>query len=198
MSEAELIHQIIMGFVQLGIVFGIPLVVLVVFVNKKTKGPSETETRKKAQEEQDKAYLAAHGAEAFAEMLRNRKLHKPGFFDKIASGPNSGVLYSTLTPKALAHNIEHNQQAFSGTPPVCWEHFWPANLNFEIFFKGEWPNPTDETITTTLTLTIILAAQADGRTAVKYSYKAEPAIDPFAQQLIEISNMTLNNICNFK
>jgi hypothetical protein len=199
MTEAQLLHQIAQQLVCLFVIFGVPLIALVIRVNSQTAAAEKNRVSARISrfEAEDAAFLAAYGAEAYAELLRDRKRNQPDFFDKLAPGPLNGVLYSNLTPALLAETIKLNQSTL-GTPPVCWTQFWPATLNYEIYFQAQWPNPLNEETTTRLTLKIKLVGQPDGRTALKFSYAAVPSADPFARHLIQMTNRGLEQICKFQ
>jgi hypothetical protein len=199
MTEAELVHQILLQLFCLFVIFGIPLVALVIHLSSQTAACTKQRAaaRKRRLELEDAAFIAAHGAEAYAKLQKDRQASQPDLFEKLATGRLSGVLYSNLTPATLAKTIEFYHGQF-GTSPVCWTQFWPATLNYEIYLRGQWPNPLNEEITSWLTLKIKLVGQVDGRTALKFSYQASPHADPFARQLIQMTNWELEHICSLQ
>lgn len=183
--EEETLYYAIACF----IVFGLPVIAFMVWYKW-----DDIQRKKKQLEKSDKEYLEQYGQVAYDQMLKERARNKGIAFSAITNSESAGIWYSSARIDKLPQLIELNHPAaLIGTPPHRLQQLSQTEVN-QMTLSGEWTYPKNSKITTIATLQLDLSPQADGRTGVRYNYKIVPEDDPFAAQLMKITNFWLQNL----
>lgn len=182
-------EAVLLSLAQCFIVFGIPVIAVVVFFKVSDRKDKEA-ARKKA----DAEYLEKYGQGAYEQMLKVRASAPP--MNVAVGSANEGIWYSKCPPEKLIKLIQmNNQQALIGTPPYRLTTFFADLQAQTVTMTGSWPNPKNPEFNTYLELTLSLKMQTDTRTQIIYKYVAEPPDDPFAKQAVMLTSHWLKPFC---
>lgn len=183
--EEETLYYAIACF----IVFGLPVIGFISWLKWDDK-----KRAKQQLEKSDEEYRQKYGELAYQEMLKERARNKSMVFSSVTNSVSSGVWYSRVSVDKLPQLIELNHaEALIGTPPHRLMELSQTASN-QMTLTGEWPYPKKAEITTVAKLQLDFASQQDGRTGVRYNYTISPQDDPFAAQLMKITNFWLQNL----
>lgn len=171
------------------IVFGLPVVAFFAWMKFE-----DIKQKKLKLEKDDEEYRKQYGELAYQEMIKGRTRNKPTSFSSLTNSESSGIWYSNARADRLPQLIQLNHpEALIGSSPHRLEQLSHTGTN-QITLLGEWPYPKKAEITTIAKLELDFVPQADGRTGVKYNYSVAPSDDPFAAQLMKITNFWLQNL----
>lgn len=182
-------EPVISSLIACFVVLGLPLLIL--FIVLKLQDRKYCQRQK---QQSDEEYLAAHGPDAYKEMLSKRALSPP--ISALVGSPNEGIWYSRCTPDKLIMIIEINHsEALIGNPPYRLSELSSDMQAQEMHFSASWPNPKSPQVSSFLDLHLRLTLQANGRTAIVFKYISNPEDDPFAKQIITLTSHWLKRLC---
>jgi len=163
------------------------------------------------QKQADDEFLNTYGQQAFSDMLKVRDERSKlsvveAFTNKIGDqsaliNQPTGIWFShVIVPVLFQAIIDEFPLAPVGTPPYRWHTLNPDPLHNQITLQAEWPDPIDRNLTTLIDLELTLVPWKDGRTALLFRHNASEqntkGTDPFATQIIKLTNTWLKNLCS--
>lgn len=159
------------------------------------------------QKQADDQFITAFGEEAFLELKKTREAAtQASKLDRVTGkllsesaqlNQLSGVWFSSATmPVVFEAILDEFPMAPIGTPPYRWESVFPNPLLNQIGFCANWPDPSNQELTTSLILQLTLTPNKDGRTALHFKHDVSAkGTDPFVQQIIKLTNQWLRALC---
>lgn len=171
------------------ILFGTPVLAFFIFMKWQDR-----EFQRNTLEKSDKEYKERYGELAYQQMVNERNKNKSNPFAKATNTPTSGVWHTRTRIDMLPNLIQGNHpQALIGNAPHRLDELRTMDRN-RISLSGQWPYPKNAQITTIVTLDLVMSSHTDGGCAVRYKYTIAPADDPFAAQIVKITNFWLQNL----
>jgi len=187
----------------------VPVVAFFVFMGRLDKQTAQLLIQR--QKQADDEFLNTYGNQAFSEMLKVREersklsaldtfTSKIGDESALLSQP-TGIWFSqVIVPTLFQAIVDEFPVAPIGTPPYRWHTINPDPLLNQITLQAEWPDPIDHNLTTLIDLELTLIPWKDGRTTLLYRHNASAqntkGTDPFATQIIKLTNTWLKNLCS--
>lgn len=172
------------------LLFGIPALSFFLFMK------FQDDKAKRLQiEKSDNEYRERYGEAAYQQMVKERSKVKMGNpFAKLANSPTAGIWTTGKQLEVVPEFIEVNHPtALIGNAPHRLGKLTRTDTN-KLSLSAEWPYPKNPQITTIVVLDLECTAQPAGGTIVKYKYSIAPEDDPFAAQIVELTNFWLQNI----
>lgn len=169
--------------------FGIPALTFFIWLKF-----DEIKSKRLLLEKSDKDYKERYGEDAYQQMLKDRERSKSNPFAKLTNSPTSGIWYTRTRLDVLPEFIEINHPtAPIGNAPHRLSKLSCTDTN-KLSLSAEWPYPKNPQITTIVVLELEMSAHAGGGSSVRYNYSIAPEDDPFAAQIVELTNFWLQNM----
>lgn len=190
------------------ILFGVPVAAFFFFIGRLDKQTAQALLQR--QKQADDEFLQSYGQEAFSDMIKVRedrsKLSALDTFNSkisdqatLVSQPTGFWFCPAVVPTLFQAIVDEFQSAPIGTPPYRWHTLSPDQLHNQITLQAEWPDPIDRNLTTLIDLELTLVPWKDGRTALLFKHNSSAqntkGTDPFATQIIKLTNTWLKNLC---
>jgi hypothetical protein len=171
------------------LLFGIPVLTLFLVIKFQ-----DIKSKRLALEKSDNDYKERYGELAFQKMLKERASFKSNPFAKMTNSPTSGIWHTRTRIDVLPQFIEINHPgAQIGNAPHRLSNLICTDTN-KLSLTAEWPYPKNPQLTTVVVLELQMSAEPSGGSSVRYKYSIAPDDDPFAAQIVELTNFWLQNL----